>query len=222
MRTFVAMAVGIHFMLRKSEHIWSKGTASPMKRKHLAFFDAKNQLIPYEQVGLKRAMLVMSNVEFAKTDQSGFGRRVSHVRQKDEDVCIVCILERWIRITRDQFNTTKEAGIYEVNSIEDFTVYTLHNVMQATVQSLNIPGFNRAVTSHSLRYGGATMMAAAGFPQYLLAHYGGWTPDSKALRIYAKPTEEMSTMVSKHFTEMSRREPSRQFIMEAMAQSQSK
>jgi hypothetical protein len=29
-------------------------------------------------------------------------------------------------------------------------------------------------------------------------------------------------MVSKHFTEMSRREPSRQFIMEAMAQSQSK
>ena len=66
------------------------------------------------------------------------------------------------------------------------------------------------------------MMAAAGFPQYLLAHYGGWTPDSKALRIYAKPTEEMSTMVSKHFTEMSRREPSRQFIMEAMAQSQSK
>ena len=64
------------------------------------------------------------------------------------------------------------------------------------------------------------MMAAAGFPQYLVAQYGGWAPDSKALKIYAKPTEEMLMMVSKHFSEMSRKEPSRHFIMDACAQSQ--
>ncbi len=42
-------------------------------------------------------------------------------------------------------------------------------------------------TSHSLRYGGATMMAAAGFPQYIIAIYGGWTENSTSLRIYTKP-----------------------------------
>jgi len=221
-RTFVAMAVGIHFMLRKSEHIWSNGTATPMKRTHLVFFDKQDKHIPYDQVGLTRAMIVMSNVEFAKADLSGYGRRISHVRQDDEEVCIVCILERWIVKTRDQFNTGRESGIYDINNMEGFTAYTLHKVMQATVTSLNIPGFNRNVTSHSLRYGGATMMAAAGFPQYLVAHYGGWTSDSKALRIYAKPTEEMSILVSKHFVDMARKEPSKQFIMEAIAQSQCK
>lgn len=218
-RTFVAMAVGIHFMLRKSEHIHSaSGVASPIKRKHLTFFDEEDQVIPYLKVGLIKAKRVISNVEFAKADHYGYGRRVTHMTQPDQEVCIVCILEKWIKKTRDEFGTGQEAGLYKINGMEEFTIASLHSVMQATIKSLNIPGFKKSVTSHSLRYGGATMMAAAGFPQYLVAHYGGWAPDSKALKIYAKPTEEMSMMVSKHFAEMSRKEPSRHFILDACAQ----
>ena len=41
-------------------------------------------------------------------------------------------------------------------------------------------------------------MAAAGFHDYVIAYYGGWTPDSKAMRRYIRPTNEMVQAVSKH------------------------
>jgi hypothetical protein len=40
------------------------------------------------------------------------------------------------------------------------------------------------ISAHSLRYGGATMLAAAGIPQYVIAYFGGWKADSKSLQIY--------------------------------------
>jgi len=42
------------------------------------------------------------------------------------------------------------------------------------------------ISAHSLRYGGATMLAAAGIPQYLIKYYGGWAEGSKSLRLYAQ------------------------------------
>ena len=72
-------------------------------------------------------------------------------------------------------------------------------------------------TSHSLRYGGATMMAAAGHPQYLIAMYGGWTEHSKSLRIYVKPSAAMTQLVSKHMVESISGNPSMQFLQEIRA-----
>jgi hypothetical protein len=45
---------------------------------------------------------------------------------------------------------------------------------------------NRLISTHSLRYGGATMLAAAGAPAYVIAYFGGWTEDSEMLRTYAQ------------------------------------
>jgi hypothetical protein len=42
------------------------------------------------------------------------------------------------------------------------------------------------------------MIAAAGFPEYLIAHYGGWCPDSKSMRKYTAPTLQSATLVSAH------------------------
>ena len=55
------------------------------------------------------------------------------------------------------------------------------------------------------------MMAAAGFPQYIIAIYGGWTENSTSLRVYTKPSEEMLQMVSLHMSQMAH------FIMDATA-----
>jgi hypothetical protein len=47
------------------------------------------------------------------------------------------------------------------------------------------------------------MTTAAGFPQYIIAHYGGWTEKSKSsLQRYTNVTSEMSAIVSKHMTGM--------------------
>ena len=42
------------------------------------------------------------------------------------------------------------------------------------------------VSPHSLRYGGATMLAAAGLPQYGIEYFGGWAAGSKSLKVYAQ------------------------------------
>jgi hypothetical protein len=71
-------------------------------------------------------------------------------------------------------------------------------------------------TSHSLRYGGATMMAAAGFPQYLIAMYGGWAKESKSLRIYAQPSEEIIERVTGHMHAITERPTSQHFLQNSL------
>jgi hypothetical protein len=56
------------------------------------------------------------------------------------------------------------------------------------------------VSSHSLRYGGATELAAAGFPQYVISTYGGWTENSRALHIYTRLSQCTNELVSKHMS----------------------
>ena len=84
---------------------------------------------------------------------------------------------------RDNFGGNEGAGLFEIPGYGDLTVEALQKVMQWAVDDATPAGTsNKRVTSHSLRYGGASMMAAAGFPHYIIAIYGGWTVDSKALR----------------------------------------
>jgi hypothetical protein len=218
-RMFVVQAMGIMFMLRRSEHVFAKkGGVSPLLRRHVVFWDARGIRIPYHEVGSRTAMKITLNVEFSKTDQSGFGRCPSHVRQPDhEEVCIVCILEQWVSSTRDVFGSSEGDGLYHVPGFIDPDMGTLHAVMGATVRSLGVAGYDMNVTSHSLRYGGATMMAAAGFPQYLIAHYGGWKANSRSLERYARPSDESIQRVSEYMAKMSYQSPSRHYIQDLIA-----
>ena len=158
----------------------------------------------------------MINVEFSKTDKSGYGRRTQHYRQSGVDsACIVQILENWIALVRDKYNATEDQGLYEVPGLQEFKVADLHLAMAVTAKRLGLNENHLSPTSHSLRYGGATMMAAAGYPQYLVAQYGGWTEDSQSLKIYTKLSEKMLKTVSKHMAEMSRIDVSSLFISDA-------
>ena len=228
-RMFVVMCVGIYFMLRKSEHISKKdGSPAGLKRAKVTFLDYNNRPIPYERIGKPgyRAKKVCIPTDFSKTDFSGFGRRPWHVRQEDvrkKDVCIVQILEDWIATTRDMYGAKAEDELYDVPGIEKVTAYRLHQVMRSAVRSYtgDVP-IGRIATSHSLRYGGATMMAAAGFPQYLIAHYGGWKADSEALKKYVRPSDESIERVSRYMTDVALAQPSRHYINDAIAVYQSR
>ena len=214
-RIFVALCLGIYFMLRCSEHIHSKkATAVKLTRRMFTFMDAKGSLIAYSQIGVVQAESVAINVPYGKTDKKGRGRRNRHIRQSDRYVCIVCILERWIKWTRDVYGAGEELGIYEVPSFKDLTKQELERVMQDTVTASGITNA-RNLTSHCLRYGGATMLAAAGFPHYLIAYYGGWSPDSGSLKLYTRPSDEMHKIVSAHMASMARKDSSRYFIQES-------
>jgi hypothetical protein len=216
-RIFVVMAVGIFFMLRRSEHIVAKGGAgpSPLTRRHVVFFDQEDMRIPYEEVGMRRARKVMLNVEFSKTDHSGFGRRTYHVRQIERpEVCIVNVMESWVKTSRDRFGAKESDPFYHLPGVPDVTLLALHQVMAETVSSHGVDGESAKATSHSLRYGGATMLAAAGFPQYLIAHYGGWAENSASLKRYARPSEESISMVSEYMSRVTLSSPSRHYIQD--------
>ena len=101
-RIVVALCLSIYFMLRCSEHIFSKkATAVKLTRRMFTFMDAKGSLMAYSQIGVVQAESVAINVPYGKTDNKGRGRRNRHMRQSDRYVCIVYILERWIKWTRD-------------------------------------------------------------------------------------------------------------------------
>jgi hypothetical protein len=78
------------------------------------------------------------------------------------------------------------------------TVEELHTTMQATMKAYGGDMLGFRVTSNSLRYGGATMLATTGLPHYIIAMYGGWFQDSQTLKIYTKPSVHMVGTVSKH------------------------
>ena len=207
-RIFVCQVVGITFLLRRSEHIVKrKQKDAPLLRRHLTFFDRSNKPIKYEDIGKQahKASSVTLNVIFSKTDQSGYGRRTSHMSQpQDPETCTVSILENWISETRDKYSCKEEDGLYFLPGYGRLGTKKLHEVMQLTVEDCGLKKLKKPVTSHSLRYGGATMLAAAGLPHYIIAIYGGWTQESKSLRIYTKPSDEMTRKVSRYMARMAR------------------
>ena len=222
-RVFVSEVVGINFLLRKSEHIMTKGkaAAAPLLRKHVVFFDINNRHIPYEQVGKVRAHAVVLNITFGKVDQSGYGRRTRHSRQPQHpNTCAVIILEQWIAKTRDRYGCISEDPLYHLPKYGALSVEELHAAMQATMKANGGDRFGKRVTSHSLRYGGATMLAAAGLPHYIIAMYGGWSQDSQTLKLYTKPSMQMVNIVSKHMASMGNEDSSMYFINDAYVISQ--
>jgi len=219
-RAFVCQVMGITFLLRKSEHIIKKSKhedrKTPLHRNQIVFFTRGQIPIAYKDIGNIEAHAVVLNVKFAKADQSGYGRRNKHIRQPSTpDTCTVSILEKYIKTTRDQYKCTETDGVYYLPKHGDLSLSILHKIMQNTVASCGVKDFGKKVTSHSLRYGGATMLAAAGLPHYIIAIYGGWSPDSKSLRIYTKPSDMMANKVSRHMAKMAKEESSIYFINDA-------
>ena len=144
------------------------------------------------------------------------GRRTQHSRQVGVDqACIVQILEHWFSYTRDEHGATECNTLYEVPGIASFKLDDLHVAMATTARRMGLHGHASTPTSDSLRYGGATMMAAAGFPQYLIAQYGGWSEKSSSLKLYTKASAAMIEQVFKHMTDMSRLNVSKIFLVDA-------
>lgn len=198
-RIGLALLFGIFFLLRKSEFLFKKEKDMPATRHHIIFYDQQDQIIPYSDIGRIPATRILFDVHRGKTDQHGRGRFNSHTRQ-ESGTCIVSRLERYIAVTRAKPYLAKESdALFEVRGLPRLTSDCLTTVMKAVVTSFGLPADR--ISAHSLRYGGATLLAAAGFPEYVIAQYGGWAEGSESLRIYTRPTKLMIDRVSKQMSE---------------------
>ena len=194
----VAMTFGIYFLLRKSEYLPGHSAGSfrgGMRWKRVRFFNQEGGRIPWSSVRLGTARWIQINVVKSKTDQLGFGRLVKHEVVHGED-CIVKKMEVWATYCRTVLGAGEEDYLFRVGGAAPLVSdHDVAYVMKAIVSHL---GWNSGkVSAHSLRYGGATMLAAAGLPQYVIAYFGGWTEDSSSLKHYTQVGGESVARVSK-------------------------
>ena len=176
-----ALVLGIYFLLRKSEYLSTSKDNKGRKWKHVRFMDRGGKVIPWAFVGRTQAVEMVLNVDTSKTDQFGRGRLVRH-KVVEGPNCIVKKTVDWLVKCRDEFGAGEEDYIFQIGTRVLVRANDMAAAMKCTMDFLGLDGSK--VTAHSLRYGGATMLAAAGLPHYVIAYFGGWTADSKSLLAY--------------------------------------
>jgi hypothetical protein len=202
-RITCALCFGIFFLLRKGEFLQKPMSLNchhiPMQKSHLRFLTKEQHEIPFPMVGTVRATWLTITVVFSKTDQTGRGRIVTHhVDSECPEHCIVQRMEAYIAVARDRFSAIASDLLFDIPTFPPLTTESLATVMRSTCRLVGLP--DDRVSAHSLRYGGATTLAAAGFPEYIIAFYGGWAPGSTAMRRYIKPSNDVVRRVSQHMS----------------------
>ena len=132
---------------------------------------------------------------FSKADATGKRRVLVHYRQRNYSaICVVRDTEQWIAKTRDIYHLTVHDLMWDIPGLPRLTCDTIATLMKAICDLVGLP--SNKVSAHSLRYGGATTLAAAGYPEYISAFYGSWSEGSKAMKRYIHPSNSISKSVS--------------------------
>lgn len=103
------------------------------------------------------------------------------------------------------FSKTDQTGHGRIlhHSIHPSIPLSADQITRAMKEACTVYGMPEAsISAHSMRYGGASILAAAGFPDYIIAYYGGWAPGSQAMRTYIQPSDTLIQTVSGHMGSM--------------------
>ena len=196
----LALRLGIYFLMRKSEFLPTAKSRGAQWR-HLVFYDQHGNVIPRRHLQPGAAHSVVNRIPFSKTDPYGRGRILQHYRQPATSPCIVSKLEAWAIDARDQLGAINDRYLFEINSTCLVSTTRLVSTLRAIADHLGIR--SGAISLHSLRYGGATMLAVAGLPQYVIEHFGGWSPNSKSPNTYIQLGGQSVATVSRAMSQMS-------------------
>lgn len=177
----LALKFGIYFLLRKSEFL-PCGDQLGISWRQIKFYGADGFTIKFKEINEKSKMIksMTINIEFSKTDQYGAGRVVSHVRTNMTS-CIVTEVIKWAILCQQVYHVSEDGYLF---ALSDGMTFLKDNLVAKAMKAIvSYLGWKEdKVSVHSLRYGGATMLASAGLPQYLIEYYGGWAENSKSLR----------------------------------------
>jgi hypothetical protein len=181
---YTAMRLAHLLLFRISEYV--KTSANHYLRSDDVVFVVNGENIHSYDVSAKdwnSVSGVIIDVRSGKNDSDGAGSRFPFRRQECERNCICYLLFQWAIIARlkplQQFFTYRSDWILSDrdmgNALKNLAVR--HGIDPTRV------------TSHSLRYGGASALAAANGPTYLIQKLGRWK--SLAFLRYIKMSEEL-------------------------------
>lgn len=196
----LAIRMGIYFLMRKSEYL-PTGQSRGAKWRHLTFYDEQGNIIPRSSLRAGQAHSVVNRIPFSKTDPCGRGRIIQHYRQPPPSPCIVSKLEAWAIFARDKLGAINDRYLFEIRGTCIVSTSRLVSTLRAIADHLGI--HSGAISLHSLRYGGATMLAVAGLPQYIIEHFGGWSPNSKSPQTYIQLGGQSVATVSRAMSQIS-------------------
>ena len=197
----LALRMGIYFLMRRSEYIPANRRSRGAQWRYLVFYDSNGHMIDRRNLHYGQADSVVNKIPFSKTDPSGRGRILQHYRQPDGHPCIVQKLEHWAIFARDSLGAVGDKFVFEVHGTSLISANRLVHTLRATAYFLGIR--NVAISLHSLRYGGATLLATAGLPQYIIEHFGGWSPNSKSPQTYVQLGGQSVATVSRAMSQAS-------------------
>ena len=115
--------------------------------------------------------------------------------------CVVHRLQEYITLSRDLYGAQEDDLLFEMPKIHKFPTLSceaLTYVIREICGALGLP--KDQASAHSLRYGGAYMLAMMGLPEYIIAWYGGWAEGSTAMRTYVQISPEVISKVSRHMS----------------------
>ena len=191
------------YLLRKGEYLPKQASNhNPFKRRHLRFYDKFKNYIAYIDIGRFPSYSLSITIVFSKADQSGRGRIVHHEANFDSpENCVVHRLQEYITLSRDLYGAQEDDLLFELPKIHKFPTLSceaLTYVIREICGALGLP--KDQASAHSLRYGGAYMLAMMGLPEYIIAWYGGWAEGSTAMRTYVQISPEVISKVSRHMS----------------------
>ena len=187
---FLALKFGMWYCLRKSEYLPNgKYPQFPRFAKGLPLDcvilrDVEGFVIPFADIRVGSAATLTVRIIFSKTDQEGIGRvRTTTACLDPSAPCLVREIEDWLGILRDRFNADPATDhLFVVKDRVFICADRVAEVIKATVLHAGLDPSR--YSAHSLRYGGATMLASAGIPIHLVEYMGGWAANSASLRGY--------------------------------------
>jgi len=182
----LSIKLGMWFCLRKSEFVPSnkngQGTLG-LPLNCITFNDAAGNVLPFADIAHGAASRVTINIRYSKTDQHGIGRIRQMSAAPAGQSCLVRDLELYMVLLRDVYAADPATDyIFAIGGRPIISGLHLAQVIRVTVIAAGMDPTR--YTPHSLRYGGATMLAAAGLPLYLIEYHGGWAANSASIRNY--------------------------------------
>ena len=172
---YTALLTAFTMLLRISEYVVVSGSNHHLRCQDVTFV-VDGVHVPSNEFTLRQCTLVTEviiKIRSSKTDQEGSGTTFCFPRNRDTDAQsdICYMLAKWSATARripaqPFFSTQARKGLWKVSSSQ------IASAVKGLARAFN---FNPSrFTSHSLRYGGASTLAAAGLPDCWIQIYGRW------------------------------------------------
>jgi hypothetical protein len=173
-----AIVFGFILLARISEYIV---TASDhyIRGKHILFVLRSGAVIDASQAYLHSIADVVemyATIKDSKNDPDGMGHRFTYGKMPADSTCLLCIVTEMFRCA-SVLRPTREGAFFAWGGDRNEGAWSLgqHAVNRVLKDGAILFGFDPdKISSHSLRIGGASALAAAGAPSWVIQLTGRW------------------------------------------------